>query len=284
MTAQPVAKKEVVTGSATYEGETKNGMKHGHGTLTWDDGDKYVGEFANDEKTNGTFLWKGGDQYDGEWKNSLMHGKGTYTYRNGRVYEGEWNGGYKEGSGKMTWTNGDKYEGQYYKDYCHGFGVQTYADDRVYRGNWFENKKHGFGVTTSPNGEKTQGFWQSGQLNDISIVTEKNGKRYQEKWKNGIKEGERILLKRKDEDMRAVLVATEPPKWLEDSDCKSCYKCDKPFDLLNRRHHCRHCGFIFCGDCTNRKAEIKRFNIHEQVRVCDECFIALHTADCETNY
>lgn len=32
--------KEVVTGSATYEGETKDGMKHGMGTLTWDDGDQ----------------------------------------------------------------------------------------------------------------------------------------------------------------------------------------------------------------------------------------------------
>ena len=32
--------KEVVTGSATYEGETKASMKHGMGTLTWDDGDQ----------------------------------------------------------------------------------------------------------------------------------------------------------------------------------------------------------------------------------------------------
>jgi len=33
-------KKDVVIGCATYEGETKNGMKHGMGTLTWDDGDQ----------------------------------------------------------------------------------------------------------------------------------------------------------------------------------------------------------------------------------------------------
>lgn len=32
--------KEVITGSATYEGETNGGMKHGMGTLTWDDGDQ----------------------------------------------------------------------------------------------------------------------------------------------------------------------------------------------------------------------------------------------------
>jgi hypothetical protein len=47
--------KEVVTGSATYEGETLDGMKHGEGTLTWDDGDKFEGVFHKDEKVRGTF-------------------------------------------------------------------------------------------------------------------------------------------------------------------------------------------------------------------------------------
>jgi hypothetical protein len=47
--------KEVVTGSATYEGETMDGCKHGVGTLTWDDGDKFEGVFDSDEKVRGTF-------------------------------------------------------------------------------------------------------------------------------------------------------------------------------------------------------------------------------------
>ena len=49
--------KEVVTGSATYEGETLDGMKHGEGTLTWDDGDKFEGVFHKDEKVRGTFTY-----------------------------------------------------------------------------------------------------------------------------------------------------------------------------------------------------------------------------------
>lgn len=32
--------REVIMGNATYEGETKEGMKHGMGTLNWDDGDQ----------------------------------------------------------------------------------------------------------------------------------------------------------------------------------------------------------------------------------------------------
>jgi len=276
-------KKDVVTGSATYEGETKNNLKHGKGTLTWDDGDKFTGEFENDEKVYGTFNWKVGDQYIGEWKNSLMHGKGTYTYRNGRKYEGDWFGGYKEGAGKMTWPNGDKYEGGFHKDYCHGVGTQTYADDRVYRGNWFENKKHGFGIIFTPTGDKTQGYWNMGQLNDIAIITEKSGIRFQERWRNGVKEGERLSLRRKDEDMKVLLKTTETPKWLDDSESKACFKCNVPFNMLNRRHHCRHCGYIFCGDCTTKKTDILRFNLSDPVRVCDECYVALHTAEFEND-
>lgn len=274
-------RKEVVTGSATYEGETKNGMKHGLGTLTWDDGDQYIGEFENDEKVRGTFSWKGGDQYTGEWKNSLMHGRGTYTYRNGRKYDGEWVGGYKEGIGVFTWPNGDRYEGSFQKDQCHGFGVQTYADERVYRGHWFHNKKHGYGIMYWSNGEKTYGYWQNNFLHGTAIFTEApDGKRYEEKWKNGNREGARFPLKRTDAEVKALLASTEV-KWAPDSQYKACFKCDAPFTVVNRRHHCRHCGLVFCANCTTKKIEIARLGLTEPVRVCDECYIALQTGDCE---
>jgi hypothetical protein len=37
-------------GEETYEGELNDGERHGQGTLTSADGDKYVGEFENDER------------------------------------------------------------------------------------------------------------------------------------------------------------------------------------------------------------------------------------------
>jgi len=279
----PLRRKEVVTGSATYEGETKNGMKHGLGTLTWDDGDQYVGEFENDEKVRGTFNWRGGDQYTGEWKNSLMHGRGTYIYRNGRKYEGDWEGGFKEGYGIFTWPNGDRYEGQFHKDQCHGFGIQTYADERVYKGHWYQNKKHGFGIMYWSNGEKTQGFWQNSLLSGTAIFIEVDGKRYEERWKGGNREGGKIPLKRTESEMQAILKSTDPPLWIPDAESQACYKCDSPFTLTNRRHHCRHCGYIFCSTCTTKKLEIARLRFTEPVRVCDECAIAIQTADCEEN-
>lgn len=252
-------------------------MKHGLGTLRWDDGDEYVGQFSEDEKTVGTFNWKGGDSYTGEWKHSLMHGYGVYTYRNGRKYEGHWEGGFKEGKGIFTWPNGDKYEGQFHKDQCHGFGKQTYADERVYMGEWFQNKKHGYGTMTWSNGEKTQGQWQNNLLTGNAIFTDTKGVRHEEKWKNGTRDQGRIVLRRKDDEMQQLLQATNPPTWAPDRDYNNCYKCDALFTVMFRRHHCRHCGFVFCGDCTEKKVPIPQLRFNEPVRVCDECFIALKT-------
>eukprot|EP01100_Stratorugosa_tubuloviscum_P014664 TRINITY_DN798_c1_g2_i1.p1 TRINITY_DN798_c1_g2~~TRINITY_DN798_c1_g2_i1.p1 ORF type:complete len:287 (-),score=138.21 TRINITY_DN798_c1_g2_i1:100-960(-) len=275
-------RKEVVTGSAIYEGETKNGMKHGVGTLSWDDGDQYIGEFENDEKVRGTFNWKGGDQYAGDWKHSLMHGRGIYTYRNGRRYEGEWVGGYKEGKGIFTWPNGDKYDGEFHRDQCHGEGTQEYADGRVYRGQWAHNKKQGYGVMIWKNKEKSQGYWHDNLVNGVAIYTESNGKRYLERWKNGVREtlpaNARIELKRSEEEMKQYLKATESPAWAPDHDFKLCLQCDSPFGVVNRRHHCRHCGGVFCNTCTSKRISVPRLRIDEPCRVCDECFILIQTA------
>eukprot|EP01104_Vermistella_antarctica_P012668 TRINITY_DN3713_c0_g1_i2.p1 TRINITY_DN3713_c0_g1~~TRINITY_DN3713_c0_g1_i2.p1 ORF type:complete len:300 (+),score=57.62 TRINITY_DN3713_c0_g1_i2:190-1089(+) len=271
-------RKDVVTGCATYEGETKQGMKHGRGTLIWDDGDEYIGDFENDEKVKGTFNWKGGDTYTGEWKNSLMHGYGTYTYRNGRKYEGQWEGGFKEGKGVFCWPNGDKYEGQFHRDNCHGFGVQTYADKRVYKGEWFQNKKHGYGTMIQPNNEKTQGLWQNNLPCGTAIFAESNGKRFEVKWKTGDRDPNRVPLKRSEEEVAMLLSATDPPVWANDAEFKTCFKCSQSFSMVNRRHHCRHCGFIFCQNCTTKRLEIPRIRFAEPVRVCDECFVSIKTA------
>jgi hypothetical protein len=40
-------------------------------------------------------------------------------------------------------------------------------------------------------------------------------------------------------------------KWVDDSSVTKCYKCSRTFSLIYRRHHCRACGRIFCGNCSN---------------------------------
>lgn len=38
--------------------------------------------------------------------------------------------------------------------------------------------------------------------------------------------------------------------WVPDHTCPACISCGAGFGMLNRKHHCRICGMIFCGLCT----------------------------------
>ena len=64
--------------------------KNGLVTITYPDGDKYVGEFKDGGKNGqGTFTWSDGKKYVGEYKDGLPNGQGTYTLPNGEKYIGE---------------------------------------------------------------------------------------------------------------------------------------------------------------------------------------------------
>jgi len=60
--------------------------------------------------------------------------------------------------------------------------------------------------------------------------------------------------------------------WQPDSSTKTCHHCNTKFTLINRRHHCRHCGNIFCKKCTTQRSTIPNLAYTEPVRVCDECY------------
>jgi len=60
-------------------------------------------------------------------------------------------------------------------------------------------------------------------------------------------------------------------KWDRDSEHNSCYQCSGRFGLLNRRHHCRDCGHIFCHSCSEHQITgVQGYTT--AVRCCDECF------------
>lgn len=40
-------------------------------------------------------------------------------------------------------------------------------------------------------------------------------------------------------------------QWVKDDSVTSCHRCQSVFTVLNRRHHCRCCGKIFCGQCSS---------------------------------
>ena len=79
--------------------------KKGQRTETYNDGDKYVGEWKNGKKHGqGTQTFPDGSKYVGEWKDGLLHGQGTLTFPDGGKYVGE----FKDGK-RWKGTEYDKY-------------------------------------------------------------------------------------------------------------------------------------------------------------------------------
>jgi len=70
----------------------------------------------------------------------------------------------------------------------------------------------------------------------------------------------------------AVLVARA---WVEDSEAKECMACKNAFTFVNRKHHCRNCGGIYCNSCSSKKMAILKYGVIEPVRVCSACYSKL---------
>ncbi|XP_066483716.1 FYVE and coiled-coil domain-containing protein 1 [Tiliqua scincoides] len=63
---------------------------------------------------------------------------------------------------------------------------------------------------------------------------------------------------------------TAEQRWLGDAEVNRCQDCQKEFGWMNRRHHCRMCGRIFCYYCCNNYAVSKLTGRKE--RCCQACF------------
>ena len=63
------------------------------------------------------------------------------------------------------------------------------------------------------------------------------------------------------------------PRWQPDEEVVQCNRCRRQFDYFYRKHHCRHCGLIFCDGCSRQKALLPvAFNKQDPQRVCGQCW------------
>ncbi|XP_076448125.1 uncharacterized protein LOC143284890 [Babylonia areolata] len=67
------------------------------------------------------------------------------------------------------------------------------------------------------------------------------------------------------------VLGTKAPLWVPDARVTMCMLCLAEFSITWRRHHCRACGRIICGNCSENKAPL-RYLMYKPARVCDECF------------
>jgi hypothetical protein len=71
-------------------GTLLKGKASGHWIETWADGGRYEGEYRDGEKHGrGTFIWANGNRYEGEFRDDKFHGHGTSIWADGDRYEGD---------------------------------------------------------------------------------------------------------------------------------------------------------------------------------------------------
>jgi hepatocyte growth factor-regulated tyrosine kinase substrate len=77
----------------------------------------------------------------------------------------------------------------------------------------------------------------------------------------------------------SLFSADVAPEW---ADGDVCYSCRVAFSVIQRKHHCRNCGQVFCAQCSSKTSTIPKFGIEKDVRVCDRCYDQLQKSSAST--
>ena len=173
-----------------YEGEFKDGLKHGTGRYEWENGDRYEGTFAEDRPSGaGKYQFANGDTYDGEVKAGVIAGRGTYVTRAGDRIEGSFAGGLANGVGIYRFASGDRYEGEMVDGKLQGKG-RYYArnNDRI-EAPFVNGRAHGKGTYHFSNGDRYEGDLKEGAITGVGVYTYASGPKYEGEMANGLPEG-----------------------------------------------------------------------------------------------
>ena len=149
-----IKKKYILNGGETikyanggvYDGEIKDGKRHGNGKMIYSNNMVYEGEWNNDNKNGrGKLTWPSGSYYDGEWKDDKKNGRGKLYWFNGSYYDGEWKDNKRNGRGILRYSDGNIYEGEWKDSNREGRGTYKYSNGNIYKGDWKNDKENGYG-------------------------------------------------------------------------------------------------------------------------------------------
>ena len=204
-----------------YEGEEKDGIRHGIGRYYHTDGAIYEGEWKDDlihgigryyypDGTAENVLCENGkivgstketlpqreirihsigydndDLYHGNMKDGKRNGRGTMHYADRRKYVGEWKNDKWHGYGVLTHKNRDQYEGYFVNDKYNGQGTYYYADGDRYEGEFKDDKYNGQGTFYFASGNRYEGEWQDGKRHGQGTMYFKDGTSKSGRWDMG---------------------------------------------------------------------------------------------------
>uniref|UniRef100_H3AR13 FYVE, RhoGEF and PH domain containing 1 n=1 Tax=Latimeria chalumnae TaxID=7897 RepID=H3AR13_LATCH len=74
------------------------------------------------------------------------------------------------------------------------------------------------------------------------------------------------------------------PTPIREKEVTMCMRCQEPFNsITKRRHHCKACGHVVCGKCSDFRARLVYDN-NRTNRVCVDCYTALHGPPSSPGY
>lgn len=110
--------------------------------------------------------------------------------------------------------------------------------------------------------------------NDAKLSSPEYSSRVKCVHKNKVKYG---LQLQKTGDFVAVCLSDSSYNvaWIRDKHIHTCMLCEIPFSMMNRKHHCRVCGFIICGHCSRNRSKLTELDAlgveRNGSRCCDKC-------------
>ena len=192
-----------------YEGNVKDGLYHGFGSLYRENGELFYKGYFKYGKFHGYgkfFSNLGKIQYRGYWKKGHRNGMGIQYHSNGEVmYKGKWKFNLWEGFGFFFTFEGKKiYEGFFHSSLRHGYGIHFNHEKIRYIGNWKNDFPYGQGISFYSNGKiEYQGGWKQGYRHGQGILFCKETSRPKQNglWKNDFFSSDFIFRKKKRYEM-----------------------------------------------------------------------------------
>ena len=150
---------------AIYNGDMKNGMPQGQGTLKFSQNEYYQGTWLEGLAHGEGVLETHSYRYKGCFREGQFDGQGWLNIKNKGIYEGGFMEGMFNGKGKFTWVDNHKvYVGGWKNNKFTGKGLMVWSDGRKFYGEYLNGKKHGkgFAIFPSPMAEPIHGKWFMG--------------------------------------------------------------------------------------------------------------------------
>ncbi len=108
----------VYEGDLSHDSYGQKLVRHGQGTMKYDNGNVYIGEWHDDCFDGfGEYVWKDGRRFIGSFKKDKIEGRGVGMWPDGRKYEGEYKTDLAHGHGFVCLPNGQKFLGIFAADF-----------------------------------------------------------------------------------------------------------------------------------------------------------------------